>query len=118
MYSLPAVTDNYVYQTILNKSMVCLERFPDGVKPGAGVERLQPSVVWEYPKGAQFLCESGERVFLTNDAGQLVIMNSRTRNKEYSVYLKDIDTFYSNTQDNLLILASKTGDIMVLQPVK
>ncbi len=118
MYEVPSVTGRYVYQPVLGKSLVCLERYPDGHVPGDGSDRLIPKVVWELNRGTQFLCESNSKVFAVNDAGQMVIMNNATGNKELAVYLPNVDVYYSNTQDDLLILANKSGDIMVLQAAR
>ena len=115
LFKVPAVTSNFVYQPILNKSLVCLERYPNGMTPDKGYERIIPKVRWELKKGTQMLSEVGDRVFTVNEAGQMVVMNNKTGQKEYAFYLPNVDTFCSNTEDDMLILANKTGDIMVLQ---
>ena len=115
LFDVPAVTDNFVYQPVLNKSLVCLERYPEGQIPGNGLERLTPKVRWELKKGTKMLSEVGDRVFAVNEAGQMVVMNNKTGNKEYAFYMPNVNIFYSNTEDDMLILANLTGDIMVLQ---
>ena len=115
LYATPAVTDKYVYQPVLNKSLVCLERYPEGITPADGKSRLIPSVRWELKSGTQMLSQVGDRVFAVNEAGQMVIMNNKTCQKEYAFYMPNVDTFYSNTEDDMLILANKFGNIMVLQ---
>ncbi len=116
LFDLPVVTNEHVYQAVQNRSLVCLERYPQGLKPQAGAERLTPAVRWELKGGTKFICEAGERVFTANSSGQMVVMNNRTGQQEVAVYLPGIDVFFANTQDDMLILADKTGNIMVLQP--
>ncbi len=115
LYEVPAVTEKFVYQPILNKSLVCLERYPEGKTPAEGHERLIPKVRWELKTGTKMLSEVGDRVFTVNEAGQMVVMNNKTGQKEYAFYMPNVDTFCSNTEDDLLLLANKTGDILVLQ---
>lgn len=118
LYDLPSITSNYVYQAVRNKSLVCLERYPDGNSPASGLERVSPEVVWELDKGTKFICEVGSRVYAATELGQLVVMNNNTGEKEGSIDIPGVDMIYSNPDDDYLVLANEAGAVTVLRPVK
>ena len=100
---LPVVTETLLFQPVEHKSLLCLNR-ADGSRQ------------WELKDGKGLLALNGRHSYAITLDNHLALMDNVSGQRLMSFYAEGIDLYASNSEDGLIFLATKSGDLLALQP--
>lgn len=103
---LPVVTTNAIYQPVAGKSLLCVER----------EAREGQRVRWELPDGRCLLSENGDRTYALTHSNTLAVMDNARGQVILTFYTPGTELAVSNIEDNLIVLASRDGNVLALRP--
>ena len=104
---LPVLTEQFVYQTVAQSSLLCLDRKS---KSKTGTVR------WELDDGCSFLSQNGHLCYAMTLDRELTVMNNLTGKRILSLHVPDMELYASNNKDNLIFMADKSGTILAIKP--
>lgn len=101
----PRVTQEVVYQQVREKGITA-------------INRETGSRIWRVPGGLDLLAESRGRAYIITKDEKLVVMDNAKARKLYSVNFTSVKVFASNTGDDKIYIADKSGRLMCLKPAE
>lgn len=105
--TLPVVTGNYVYQSIDQKALVCLDKNSDDIKG---------SMRWKLTDGKNVIAEKDTVSYVMTLDQQLVLMDNQTGRQILSFYVPNLNLGVTNNQDDMIFLANRQGALVALRP--
>ncbi|MCF7958689.1 MAG: PQQ-binding-like beta-propeller repeat protein [Phycisphaerae bacterium] len=107
LFEMPALCNEYLYQSVGFDSLVCLNR-QSNVFDG--------SEVWKLNNGKTMLAENGPLCYALTYDNELTIMNNLTGQHQMSFYVPGVEMAVANTKDSMIFLATRRGTIVALKP--
>ncbi len=104
---MPTVSSKYIYQSVGHNSLVCLNRKSN---------RRDGNIVWNLKNGKSMLAEHGSSCYAITHDNELSVIDNQTGRHKISFYLPGVEISASNTEDNMIFLATRRGTIVALKP--
>jgi outer membrane protein assembly factor BamB len=101
----PRVTQEVVYQRVRGKGLTA-------------VDRETGSRIWRVRGGVDLLAEARGRAYIITESEKLIVMDNAKTNKLYAVNFAGVEVFASNTGDDKMYIADKSGRLMCIQPTE
>ncbi len=114
LLEVPIVTKDFVYQSINQTSLLCLDRRPSGKKAPDG--QIEGVLRWELKDGHCLLAENGATSYAMTRDKELVVMDNINGKRISSFYVPSIDYYACNNEDTLIFLAEKEGTVLAVKP--
>jgi len=80
------------------------------------IDKMTGRQLWQLPDGLELLAESGNRAYVMTAKGRLVVMDTNSAKKLYSVNFAAVAKYVPNTTHTGMHIADDTGRIACLKP--
>ncbi len=101
---LPTIKNEFVYQPVEHKALLCIDRADGALK-------------WELKDGKSFLSQNNDMVYAITHDNQISVFDNKKAKRINSFYMPEIDLFAVNTENDIIYLATKSGNILALKPL-
>jgi len=101
----PVVTQRYVYQHVGGKGLLA-------------IDRETGKLAWQLPDGAALLSEKGTKVYVMTKDRNLVVMDTKKKQKIAQIELPMISRWISNVDGDKIYLADDFGRIVCIKPIE